>query len=116
SNATSLAVAVCQEVESIASESGKHRFACQGKSKCDSPGYASSTSPARSAGEVILAEPPPQPWQHHLAVQLQEPCLVRPRRVEHEVPEPKLHIRCNLLHVLVRIGRHDPAAGGALHR
>jgi hypothetical protein len=26
------------EVESTASESGKHRFAYQGNSKCDSPG------------------------------------------------------------------------------
>src|ERR1700691_1826217 len=27
------------QVESIASESGKHRFACQGNSKCDSPAF-----------------------------------------------------------------------------
>src|SRR5260370_13977275 len=36
--------------------------------------------------------------------------------VKHEVPETHVDVRSNLLNMLFRIRRHDPAPGGALSR
>ena len=57
-----------------------------------------------------------QPGQDLIGVQIQEPILIRTRRVKHQVPESHVDIRSNLLHVLVRVGGHDPTRGRTLGR
>src|SRR5580698_10021594 len=54
--------------------------------------------------------------QHHLAVELDKPLLIRSGSVEHQVAEAELYVRTDLLDVFIGIGGDDPAAGGALDR
>src|SRR6185437_9382118 len=63
-----------------------------------------------------LAEALAQARQYLLAVQLEEARLVRPWCVEHQVVEAEAVIVGDLLHVLVRVGRDDPALRRALDR
>src|SRR5207302_1357399 len=64
------------------------------------------TSPKRlsEAGEDLLG------------VELQEARLVGARGVEDEVTETETDIEADALDLLVRVARHDPAAGGAIER
>ena len=61
-------------------------------------------------------EPLAQLRQHPLAVEFQEPNLIRTGCVEYQMTEPHLDIRFDLFDVLIGIGGNDPAAGGALDR
>ncbi len=57
-----------------------------------------------------------QPGQDLIRVQIQETRLIGSGSVKHEVPETHVDVGPDLLHVLVRIRRDDPALGGALRR
>src|SRR5580658_7301055 len=63
-----------------------------------------------------LVEALAQLRQHLLAVQFQEPGLIGAGCVEHQMTEAHFDVRFDFLDVLIRIGGHDPAAGGAFDR
>ena len=61
-------------------------------------------------------EAPAQRRHHLLRVEVDEPPLVRPRSVEHEVPEAERDVGRDAFDVLFRHGRDDPAASRPLGR
>src|ERR1700738_2818617 len=63
-----------------------------------------------SCGESGLA----QQRHHAFRVQIQEPSLIVAGRMEHQVIEAQVDVELDLLDVLFRISRNDPAAGGPL--
>ena len=49
-----------------------------------------------------------------LTVEFQKAGLVRPRRVEHQIPKTETDIVTDPLDVLVGVAGHDPSTGGAV--
>src|SRR5205809_6507901 len=96
------------------------------------PARAAGRRPGPSRIRVLAARAyrsdcpggPESCWDGYLAqqghdlfgVQVQESPLIVARRVEHQVIEAQVDIEPDLLDVLFRISRDDPAAGRALGR
>ena len=65
---------------------------------------------------VRRAVPAPQARQDMLRIEADEPLLIGARRVKDQMVEAEIDVFADAFDVLVRIGRDDPAAGGALGR